>query len=72
MTNNGDTFQPVIREDGTVEAGGMRLFELDADSRLVFPDRYKRRQAARGTPGVPVDPVELMEQIVYWLRERGL
>jgi hypothetical protein len=76
MTDNDTsaTFQPVIREDGRVEAGGMTLFDLDLEGgpRMVFDDRCRTRAMARGTPDVPVDILALMEKILDALRGRGL
>lgn len=65
--SEGHTFEPVIREDGMVLAGGMALFSVDG-GRLVFEDRYRVRCRARGTDDVPVDAVELLEAILDYLR----
>lgn len=69
--SEGRTFEPTIREDGLVLAGGMALFTVDEGGRLVFEDRYRVRCRARGTDDVPVDVVELVEVLLDYLRERG-
>ena len=68
MSEGNRTFEPTIREDGLVLAGGMALFSVDGAGRLVFDDRYGARCRARGTDDVSVDAVELLEAILDYLR----
>ena len=73
MSDNGNghgTFRPVIREDGTAQAGGMSLFRVDDEGRVVFADRYRARCRARGTDDVPVDVLELLDALTEHLRAR--
>jgi len=63
------TFRPVIREN-RILAGGMTIAEV-RDGQLVFEDRYLRRCAARGSPDVPVDVMELLEALLEHYRNGG-
>ena len=57
------TFKPVIQEDGTILAGGMKIATVE-ETQLVFDDRYLRRCQARGTPDVPVSLYDLVEVLI--------
>ena len=62
------TFRPVVRDDGTVQAGGLCLGRVDSQAgHLVRHDRYLRRCYERGTPDVRVDLVELVEAITDYI-----
>ena len=65
MSESKRTFPPTIREDGRVLAGGLTLFEVTADGRLAFEDRFRRRCQERGTPDVEVDLSDLLDQLLY-------
>ena len=70
MTDNSNTFQPKADDDGLVRAGGLPLFRIDEQGHLRWADRYTRRCQARGTPDVPVDPVDLFLEIRAFLSRR--
>ena len=57
------TFKPRIREDGVIEAGGMRIGEV-RETELVFSDKCFTRQNARGTPEIPVSLYDLVEALL--------
>jgi len=57
------TFKPRIREDGVIEAGGMRIGTVQGTD-WVFDDRYRRRCEARGTRDVPVTLYDLVEALI--------
>jgi len=65
--NKDDGFQPTLREN-RVLAGGLTLFELDDQGRLIFEDRYRNRCAGRGTPDVPVSLMALLDLILAHYR----
>jgi hypothetical protein len=69
-----DKFRPIIQEDGRVVAGGMTIANISDDGTLVFEDRWRQRQVARGTPDVPVDLAELIDAVIVYLiaLDRGL
>ena len=65
------TFKARITEDGQAQAGGLTLFRVDsATGSLVFEDRYRRRQWARGTEDVPVDVCALLDLLLLYLMGR--
>ena len=57
------TFKPVIQENGTILAGGMRIGEL-RQTELVFEDPCFTRQNARGTPEIPVSLYDFVEALL--------
>ena len=65
-------FRSTLREDGTVQAGGMTLFQATPNGKLVFEDRYQRRCAARGTPDVSIDILDLMGQLLDYYADCAL
>lgn len=70
--HNGRTFKTAVSDDGTVQAGGMRLFQVDPyTGRFVFDDRWERRCQARGTKDVPVEAIDLLEEVLAYLRAGG-
>ena len=68
--HTGRTFPPTLREDHIL-AGGMTLFQVDDEGRLVFEDRYRRRCIARGTDDVPVHVLDLMELLLERFRQQA-
>lgn len=64
---DNNAFQPTLREN-RIMAGGLTLFELDDQGRLIFEDRYRNRCAARGTPDVPVSLMALLDVILAHYR----
>lgn len=55
-----------IREDGATLAGGMRLFNVACQGqqvRLVFPDRWQRRCAERGTEATYIDLLQFLDEL---------
>ena len=65
---NGKAFPPTLHEN-RVLAGGVTLFQVDDEGRVIFEDRYRRRCVARGSDNVPVDLVELLELVLAYYRE---
>jgi hypothetical protein len=61
--HNSRTFKPTIIER-QILAGGMRIAEVDDEGRVIFEDRYRRRCLARGTDAVPVDLMDLLEELL--------
>ena len=68
--HTGRTFRPVIQEN-RILAGGMTLFGVSDDGRLIFDDRFKRRCIARGTDDVPVHVLDLMELLLERFRQQA-
>ena len=64
---NGKAFPPTIQEN-RVLAGGVTLFQVDDEGRVIFEDRYRRRCIARGSDDVPVDLLELLEVLSTYYR----
>lgn len=65
------TFEARITEDGKAQAGGLTLFRVDSQTgALVFEDRYRRRQLARGTDDVLVDACDLLDALLAYMAER--
>ncbi len=62
------TFKPTIKEN-QVLAGGMRLFDVDDEGQIIFPDRYRARCEQRGTPDVRVDLGELLDELLRFMRQ---
>ena len=58
------TFKPLIRENGTILAGGMEIGEVRGGEMWVFEDSCFSRQNARGTPDVPVSLHDLVEALL--------
>ena len=71
MTDNPDrTFKPSIRQ-GQVFAGGMRIFQVDDEARVIFEDPHRRRCREKGRDAdIPVDLVELLDAILGHYREK--
>ena len=67
MSDNGKAFPPKL-QDNRVLAGGVTLFQVDDEGRVIFEDRYRRRCVARGSDNVPVDLVELLELVLDYYR----
>lgn len=61
------SFQPVIQEN-EIRAGGMKIAEI-RDGCLVFEDRWRNRCVARGTPDVPVELWDLLEELRLFYEE---
>ena len=61
------TFRPVILDDGTILAGGLRIAQL-RESCLVFEDDFHPRANKRQTPDVPVDLRDLMDAVLERMR----
>ncbi len=61
------TFAPTIR-DHILLAGGLKLAEIDG-THLIFEDRYLNRCQARGTPSVPVELSEIIEELLAYYAE---
>jgi len=57
------TFKPVLKEDGSILAGGMKVAQLRGRE-LVWEDDYHPRANARGTPDVPVDVQDLLDLLI--------
>ena len=57
------TFKPIIQENGTILAGGMKIATV-TETDLVFDDRFLRRRQARGTESVPVSLYDLVEALI--------
>ena len=64
---NGKAFPPTMQEN-RVLAGGVTLFQVDDEGRVIFEDRYRRRCIARGSDDVPVDLLELLEVLSTYYR----
>ena len=58
------TFKPLIRENGTILAGGMEIGEVRRGEVWVFEDPCFTRQNARGTEDVPVTLHDLVEALI--------
>ena len=67
MSDNEKAFPPTLQEN-RVLAGGVTLFQVDDEGRVIFEDRYRRRCVARGSDNVPVDLVELLELVLDYYR----
>ena len=64
---NGKAFPPTLQEN-RILAGGVTLFQVDDEGRVIFEDRYRRRCIARGSDAVPVDLLELLETVLMYYR----
>jgi hypothetical protein len=62
-----ETFRPVLKEDGSILAGGMKLAELQGRT-MVWEDSHLPRINARGTPDVTVDVEDLCELLLAYFR----
>ena len=67
MSDNGKSYPPTLQEN-RILAGGVTLFQVDDEGRVIFEDRYRRRCVARGSDSVPVDLVELLELVLDYYR----
>jgi len=66
---NDNAYLPIMRE-GEILAGGMRLFRVDDEGRVIFEDRYRRRCIARGSDDVTVYLTDLLDIITRHYQER--
>ena len=67
MSDNGKAFPPTLQEN-RILAGGVTLFQVDDEGRVIFEDRYRRRCVARGSEDVPVYLVDLLEVVLNYYR----
>ena len=67
VSDNDKAFPPTLQEN-RVLAGGVTLFQVDDEGRVIFEDRYRRRCVARGSDNVPVDLLELLEVLSAYYR----
>lgn len=66
-TSSMAKFRPIVQEDGSVVAGGMRIAQVSDEGTLVFEDRWQQRRHARGTDDVPVDLTDLIDAVIVHL-----
>ena len=67
MSDNSKAFPPTLQEN-RVLAGGVTLFQVDDEGRVIFEDKFKQRCLARGGKDIPVDVLDLLEIVLEYYR----
>ena len=67
VSDNDKAFPPTLQEN-RVLAGGVTLFQVDDEGRVIFEDKFKQRCLARGGKDIPVDVLDLLEIVLEYYR----